>query len=86
MKSGDFGYLLGTNIEFGIKCVGREVYECSFRRGRVFRPFSAKNKSTEIRPGDAQRPFPAGRALFSVCASCVASRRRPCWTRSPPSW
>ena len=57
MKSGDFGYLLGTNIEFGIKCVGREVYECSFRRGRVFRPFSAKNKSTEIRPGDAQRLF-----------------------------
>lgn len=52
---GCFFYLKGTNIELGVKAESDNICECSFRRGRVFRAFGRKNKSTEVCPGDAYR-------------------------------
>jgi len=52
---GCFFFLSGTSIELGVKAEACGMCECSFRRVRMFRARSRKNKSTEIFPQDAYR-------------------------------
>ena len=68
---GSFFYLKGTNIELGVKAEAEDLCECSFRRGRMFRAFGRRNKSTEIYPEDAHRLVRQDVPRVLLCGSVI---------------